>query len=143
MFVTTKPDCLQSKFQTHAAHILSYPTGTTSDFSTTQEMFPPESNGGGIHQTVPSRFILPPHPSYNERAFEMEPLPNETRTQSVIEKRFSFKINDEPGGLNSMLAVKHSPSNLLISKVPTIIIGMEVTRVSPWLFAAPTIAAVW
>lgn len=46
------------------------------------------------------------------------------------------------GGLNSMLAVEHSPSIPLVSKVPTIIIGMDVSHGSPGQSDVPSIAAV-
>ncbi|CAL5434090.1 unnamed protein product [Camellia sinensis] len=46
------------------------------------------------------------------------------------------------GGLNSMLSVEHSPSIPLISKVPTIILGMDVSHGSPGQSDIPSIAAV-
>ncbi|GFZ18059.1 argonaute family protein [Actinidia rufa] len=46
------------------------------------------------------------------------------------------------GGLNSMLAVEHSPSIPLVSKVPTIILGMDVSHGSPGQSDIPSIAAV-
>ncbi|KAJ8421144.1 hypothetical protein Cgig2_007605 [Carnegiea gigantea] len=45
------------------------------------------------------------------------------------------------GGLNSMLAVEHSPSIPLVSKVPTIILGMDVSHGSPGHSDVPSIAA--
>ncbi|EEF34625.1 protein argonaute 4 isoform X1 [Ricinus communis] len=53
-----------------------------------------------------------------------------------------LKINAKLGGLNSMLAVEHSPSIPLVSKVPTIIIGMDVSHGSPGHSDVPSIAAV-
>ncbi|XP_065865840.1 protein argonaute 4-like [Euphorbia lathyris] len=53
-----------------------------------------------------------------------------------------LKINAKLGGLNSMLAVEHAPSIPLISKVPTIIIGMDVSHGSPGHSDVPSIAAV-
>jgi eukaryotic translation initiation factor 2C len=41
-----------------------------------------------------------------------------------------------------MLAVEHSPSIPLVSKVPTIIIGMDVSHGSPGQSDVPSIAAV-
>ncbi|XP_057474782.1 protein argonaute 4-like [Actinidia eriantha] len=53
-----------------------------------------------------------------------------------------LKINAKLGGLNSLLAVEHSPSIPLVSKVPTIIIGMDVSHGSPGQSDIPSIAAV-
>lgn len=53
-----------------------------------------------------------------------------------------FLIFLQLGGLNSMLAVEHSPSIPLVSKVPTIIIGMDVSHGSPGQSDVPSIAAV-
>lgn len=41
-----------------------------------------------------------------------------------------------------MLTVEHSPSLPLVSKVPTIIIGMDVSHGSPGQTDVPSIAAV-
>lgn len=46
------------------------------------------------------------------------------------------------GGLNSMLTVEHSPSIPMVSKVPTIILGMDVSHGSPGHSDVPSIAAV-
>lgn len=46
------------------------------------------------------------------------------------------------GGLNSLLAVEHSPSIPIVSKVPTIILGMDVSHGSPGHSDIPSIAAV-
>ncbi|KAK9677936.1 hypothetical protein RND81_11G176900 [Saponaria officinalis] len=53
-----------------------------------------------------------------------------------------LKINAKLGGLNSMLVVEHSPSIPMISKVPTIILGMDVSHGSPGHSDVPSIAAV-
>nr|GLL37597.1 protein argonaute 4-like [Ipomoea trifida] len=53
-----------------------------------------------------------------------------------------LKINAKLGGLNSMLSVEHSPSLPLVSKAPTIIIGMDVSHGSPGQTDVPSIAAV-
>lgn len=53
-----------------------------------------------------------------------------------------LKINAKLGGLNSMLAVEHTPSIPLVSKVPTIILGMDVSHGSPGRSDVPSIAAV-
>jgi eukaryotic translation initiation factor 2C len=45
------------------------------------------------------------------------------------------------GGLNSLLAVEHSPSIPIFSKAPTIILGMDVSHGSP-ASDIPSIAAV-
>ena len=46
------------------------------------------------------------------------------------------------GGLNQLLAVEHSPSIPIVSKVPTIILGMDVSHGSPGQTDIPSIAAV-
>ena len=46
------------------------------------------------------------------------------------------------GGLNSMLAIEHSPSIPVVSKAPTIILGMDVSHGSPGQSDVPSIAAV-
>ncbi len=46
------------------------------------------------------------------------------------------------GGLNSLLAVEHSPSIPMVSKAPTIILGMDVSHGSPGQSDVPSIAAV-
>ncbi|KAK2971923.1 hypothetical protein RJ640_011704 [Escallonia rubra] len=53
-----------------------------------------------------------------------------------------LKINAKLGGLNSMLAVEHSPSIPMVSKSPTIILGMDVSHGSPGQSDIPSIAAV-
>lgn len=46
------------------------------------------------------------------------------------------------GGLNSVLAIEHSPSIPIVSKAPTIILGMDVSHGSPGQSDVPSIAAV-
>ncbi|XP_019155598.1 PREDICTED: protein argonaute 4-like [Ipomoea nil] len=53
-----------------------------------------------------------------------------------------LKINAKLGGLNSMLTVEHSPSLPMVSKAPTIILGMDVSHGSPGQTDVPSIAAV-
>ncbi|PIA48667.1 hypothetical protein AQUCO_01400920v1 [Aquilegia coerulea] len=53
-----------------------------------------------------------------------------------------LKINAKLGGLNSMLVLEHSYSIPLISKQPTIILGMDVSHGSPGQSDTPSIAAV-
>ncbi|OAY23969.1 protein argonaute 4 isoform X1 [Manihot esculenta] len=53
-----------------------------------------------------------------------------------------LKINAKLGGLNSMLSVEHTPSIPVVSKVPTIILGMDVSHGSPGHSDCPSIAAV-
>ncbi|OIT06071.1 PREDICTED: protein argonaute 4-like [Nicotiana attenuata] len=53
-----------------------------------------------------------------------------------------LKINAKLGGLNSVLAVEHSPSIPMVSKVPTMILGMDVSHGSPGQSDVPSIAAV-
>ncbi|CAN4100697.1 unnamed protein product [Withania somnifera] len=53
-----------------------------------------------------------------------------------------LKINAKLGGLNSVLAVEISTSISMISKVPTIILGMDASHGSPGQSDVPSIAAV-
>ncbi|XP_077241476.1 protein argonaute 4B-like [Tasmannia lanceolata] len=53
-----------------------------------------------------------------------------------------LKINAKMGGLNTLLAVEQSPSMPLISKIPTIILGMDVSHGNPGQSDVPSIAAV-
>ncbi|KAL5719450.1 Protein argonaute 4A [Ranunculus cassubicifolius] len=53
-----------------------------------------------------------------------------------------LKINAKLGGLNSMLSVEYAKSIPLISKIPTIILGMDVSHGSPGQSDIPSIAAV-
>ncbi|KAG5401557.1 hypothetical protein IGI04_016164 [Brassica rapa subsp. trilocularis] len=53
-----------------------------------------------------------------------------------------LKINAKLGGLNSMLSVERTPAFTVISKVPTIILGMDVSHGSPGQSDVPSIAAV-
>lgn len=46
------------------------------------------------------------------------------------------------GGLNSLLTVEHSPNIPVVSKVPTMILGMDVSHGSPGHSDIPSIAAV-
>ncbi|XP_051134343.1 protein argonaute 4-like [Andrographis paniculata] len=53
-----------------------------------------------------------------------------------------LKINAKLGGLNSVLAAEISPSIPMVSKVPTLILGMDVSHGSPGQSDIPSIAAV-
>lgn len=53
-----------------------------------------------------------------------------------------LKINAKLGGLNSMLAVEFNPSIPMVSKCPTIIIGMDVSHGQAGQSDVPSIAAV-
>ncbi|KAK4361289.1 hypothetical protein RND71_020241 [Anisodus tanguticus] len=53
-----------------------------------------------------------------------------------------LKINAKLGGLNSILIVEHSPSFPMVSKVPTIILWMDVSHGSPGQSDVPSIVAV-
>ncbi|KAM0058620.1 putative post-transcriptional gene silencing PAZ-Argonaute family [Helianthus debilis subsp. tardiflorus] len=53
-----------------------------------------------------------------------------------------LKINAKLGGLNSMLAVEHTPSIPIVSKSPTLILGMDVSHGQPGQSDVPSIAAV-
>ncbi|GMH12548.1 hypothetical protein Nepgr_014389 [Nepenthes gracilis] len=65
-----------------------------------------------------------------------------TRVNDQYLTNVLLKINAKLGGLNSILAVEHSPSIPLVSKVPTIILGMDVSHGSPGHSDVPSIAAV-
>lgn len=53
-----------------------------------------------------------------------------------------LKINAKLGGLNSLLGVESSPSLPIVSKAPTLILGMDVSHGSPGQTDIPSIAAV-
>ncbi|KAK9289497.1 hypothetical protein L1049_007652 [Liquidambar formosana] len=53
-----------------------------------------------------------------------------------------LKINVKLGGLNFLLAAEHSQKIPLVSKIPTIVFGMDVSHHSPHQFDVPSIAAV-
>ncbi|CAN8247031.1 unnamed protein product [Cochlearia groenlandica] len=53
-----------------------------------------------------------------------------------------LKINAKLGGLNSLLSVERTPAFTVISKVPTIILGMDVSHGSPGQSDVPSVAAV-
>lgn len=52
-----------------------------------------------------------------------------------------LKINAKLGGLNSKLSIEHSLSIPFVSKVPTLILGMDVSHGSPGQFNVPSVAA--
>ncbi|XP_004298218.1 PREDICTED: protein argonaute 4A-like [Fragaria vesca subsp. vesca] len=52
-----------------------------------------------------------------------------------------LKINAKLGGMNSLLTVEHVPSLPLVSKSPTMILGMDVSHGSPGQSYMPSIAA--
>ncbi|KAJ8540117.1 hypothetical protein K7X08_026506 [Anisodus acutangulus] len=54
-----------------------------------------------------------------------------TRVNDQYITNVLLKINAKLGGLNSMLTVEHSPSIHMVSKVPTIILGMDMSHGSP------------
>ncbi|XP_015873346.2 protein argonaute 4 [Ziziphus jujuba] len=65
-----------------------------------------------------------------------------TRVNDQYLTNVLLKINAKLGGLNSMLAVELAPSMPMVSKVPTIILGMDVSHGSPGQSDIPSIAAV-
>ncbi|KAF8395625.1 hypothetical protein HHK36_019576 [Tetracentron sinense] len=65
-----------------------------------------------------------------------------TRVNDQYLTNVLLKINAKLGGMNSFLAVEQSPSIPLVSKVPTIILGMDVSHGSPGQSDVPSIAAV-
>ncbi|GFP97604.1 protein argonaute 4 [Phtheirospermum japonicum] len=65
-----------------------------------------------------------------------------TRVNDQYLTNLLLKINAKLGGLNSVLAGELSPSLPVISKVPTLILGMDVSHGSPGQSDVPSIAAV-
>ncbi|KAF6159168.1 hypothetical protein GIB67_032785 [Kingdonia uniflora] len=53
-----------------------------------------------------------------------------------------LKINSKLGGINSLLDVEHVPSIPLVTEVPTMILGIDVSHGSPGQSDSPSIAAV-
>ncbi|KAF6151925.1 hypothetical protein GIB67_010499 [Kingdonia uniflora] len=53
-----------------------------------------------------------------------------------------LKINAKLGGLNTMLSIEHALNIPLISKAPTLILGMDVSHGSPGQADVPSVAAV-
>ncbi|ESQ42138.1 hypothetical protein EUTSA_v10012624mg [Eutrema salsugineum] len=53
-----------------------------------------------------------------------------------------LKINAKLGGLNSLLAMERSPAMPLVTQVPTIIVGMDVSHGSPGMSDILSVAAV-
>ncbi|OVA13774.1 Argonaute/Dicer protein [Macleaya cordata] len=64
-----------------------------------------------------------------------------TRVNDQYITNVLLKINAKLGGMNSLLSVELSPSSL-VSKLPTIILGMDVSHGSPGQSDVPSIAAV-
>jgi eukaryotic translation initiation factor 2C len=54
----------------------------------------------------------------------------------------TLPLSNQLGGLNSLLQIEVSPSIPLVSKSPTIILGMDVSHGSPGQSDVPSIAAV-
>lgn len=65
-----------------------------------------------------------------------------TRVNDQYLTNVLLKINAKLGGLNSLLSVEYSPSIPIVSKSPTIILGMDVSHGSPGQSDIPSIAAV-
>ncbi|XVF20204.1 hypothetical protein REPUB_Repub11eG0177800 [Reevesia pubescens] len=65
-----------------------------------------------------------------------------TRVNDQYLTNLLLKINAKMGGLNSMLTIEQTPSIPVVSKVPTIILGMDVSHGSPGQSDVPSIAAV-
>ncbi|KAJ4975109.1 hypothetical protein NE237_000215 [Protea cynaroides] len=53
-----------------------------------------------------------------------------------------LKINSKLGGMNSILAIEHSPCIPFIKETPTMILGMDVSHGSPGHSDVPSVAAV-
>ncbi|KAF5751651.1 hypothetical protein HS088_TW02G00667 [Tripterygium wilfordii] len=65
-----------------------------------------------------------------------------TRVNDQYLTNVLLKINAKLGGLNSLLTIEHSPNIPRISKIPTMIFGMDVSHGSPGQSDIPSIAAV-
>ncbi|KAL6970707.1 Protein argonaute 4A [Sarracenia purpurea var. burkii] len=65
-----------------------------------------------------------------------------TRVNDQYLTNVLLKINAKLGGMNSLLTIEHFPSIPLVSKFPTIIIGMDVCHGSPGRSDVPSVAAV-
>ncbi|KAL1204266.1 Protein argonaute 9 [Cardamine amara subsp. amara] len=65
-----------------------------------------------------------------------------TRVNDQYLTNVLLKINAKLGGLNSLLALERSPAMPSVTKVPTIIVGMDVSHGSPGMSDIPSIAAV-
>ncbi|VAH60215.1 unnamed protein product [Triticum turgidum subsp. durum] len=64
-----------------------------------------------------------------------------TRVNDQYLTNVLLKINAKLGGMNSLLQIEMSPSIPLVSKVPTLILGMDVSHGSPGQSDIPSIAA--
>ncbi|KAK4777764.1 hypothetical protein SAY87_017951 [Trapa incisa] len=65
-----------------------------------------------------------------------------TRVNDQYLTNVLLKINAKLGGLNSILSIEHSPCIPMVSSVPTLLIGMDVSHGSPGQSSIPSIAAV-
>jgi len=65
-----------------------------------------------------------------------------TRVNDQYLTNVLLKINAKLGGMNSLLQIETSPAIPQVSKVPTIILGMDVSHGSPGHSDVPSIAAV-
>ncbi|KAJ4771652.1 Argonaute [Rhynchospora pubera] len=65
-----------------------------------------------------------------------------TRVNDQYLTNLLLKINVKLGGMNSILQIENPPSSSLICKVPTIILGLDVSHGSPGQSDHPSIAAV-
>uniref|UniRef100_A0A1D1YYN5 Protein argonaute 4A n=1 Tax=Anthurium amnicola TaxID=1678845 RepID=A0A1D1YYN5_9ARAE len=65
-----------------------------------------------------------------------------TRINDQYVTNVLLKMNAKLGGMNSLLHVEHSPSIPIVSKLPSIILGMDVSHGSPGQSVIPSIAAV-
>ncbi|KAL6841492.1 hypothetical protein ACP4OV_028635 [Aristida adscensionis] len=65
-----------------------------------------------------------------------------TRVNDPYLLNLLMKINAKLGGMNSLLQIEASPAIPLVSKVPTIILGMDVSHGQPGQSDRPSIAAV-
>ncbi|KAL2497839.1 Protein argonaute 4 [Abeliophyllum distichum] len=64
-----------------------------------------------------------------------------TRVNDQYLTNVLLKINAKMGGMNSLLSIEHSPSIPMISQVPTLIVGMDVSHGSTTRSDLPSIAA--
>ncbi|GER34610.1 argonaute family protein [Striga asiatica] len=65
-----------------------------------------------------------------------------TRVNDQYLTNVLLKINAKLGGINSLLTIEHTSNIPLVSQIPTLIIGMDVSHGSPGRSDVPSIAAV-
>lgn len=62
--------------------------------------------------------------------------------EGLSDNCLQMSIFSQLGGINSLLCIENSSSLPIVSKVPTLILGMDVSHGAPGHSDAPSIAAV-